>query len=61
MKKILHHTLFQSQRLEDNLFEVWTEWHWNNGTHTVKDLTHHSSKREAEEQLTINKFKNLNK
>jgi len=61
MKKILHHTLFQSQRLEDNLFEVWTEWHWKDGTYTVKDLTHHSSKREAEEQLTINKFKNLNK
>jgi len=61
MKRRLHHTLFQVKRLEDDLWEVWDEWHWDNDTYTIKNLTHHSSKREAEEQRTINKFKNLNK
>ena len=60
MKRRLHHTLFQVKRLEDDLWEVYTEWHWDNGTHTIKDVSHRPSKREAEEQRLINKYKNLN-
>jgi len=61
MKRQLKFTLFESKRLEDDLWEVWTEWHWDNGTFTIKDVSHHSSKREAEEQRTINKFNTLGK
>jgi hypothetical protein len=61
MKRRLKFTLFETNRLEDDLWEVYTEWHWDNGTHTVKDVSHHSSKREAEEQRLINKYKSLEK
>jgi len=61
MKRELHHTLFEVKKLEEDLWKVYTEWHWDNGTYTVKDVSHHPTKREAEEQRTINKFKNVNK
>ena len=60
-QKGLKYTLFEYERLEDDLWEVFTTWFWNNGTTTPKDVSHHASKREAEEQRTINKFKTLGK
>lgn len=59
MKGNIRYTLFESKRLEDDLWEVYTTWYWIDGTSTVKDITHHSSKREAEEQKLMNKFKTL--
>jgi len=59
MKPQIKFVLHECKRLEDNLWEVWIDYHYNNGTWTTKNVSHHSSKREAEEQRTINKFKTL--
>jgi hypothetical protein len=40
---------------------VFTTDYWNTGTYTVKDISHHSTMEEAQEQKRINKYKNENK
>lgn len=59
MKPQIKFVLNEVKRLEDDLWEVFTTYHWDNGTHTTKDVSRHSSKRLAEEQRTINNFKTL--
>jgi hypothetical protein len=47
------------QKINKNLYEVFTIDFWDNGTYTIKDISHHATKQEAEEQKLINKYKNL--
>ena len=61
MKHKLTHSLYEAKKVQKDLYEVCTTNYWNNGTHTVKDISHHSTEREAKEQKLINKHKNLNK
>tara|TARA_R110000851_G_scaffold38855_2_gene99344 strand:- start:474 stop:626 length:153 start_codon:yes stop_codon:yes gene_type:complete len=49
------------QKVHKDLYEVFTTDYWDNGTHTIKDISHHATEREAIEQKLINKHKNLNK
>jgi hypothetical protein len=49
------------QKVQKDLFEVFTTDYWDNGTYTIKEISHHPNKQEAEEQRLINKHKNLNK
>jgi hypothetical protein len=61
MKRKLTHSLYEMQKVQKDLWEVFTTDYWDNGTYTVKELSHHSTEREAQEQKEINKHKNLNK
>ena len=61
MKRKLTHSLYEMQKVQKDLWEVFTTDYWDNGTYTVKELSHHSTEREAIEQKLINKSKNLNK
>ena len=61
MKRKLTHSLYEMQKVQKDLWEVFTTDYWDNGTYTVKELSHHSTEREAQEQKLINKSKNLNK
>jgi hypothetical protein len=61
MKHKLTHSLCEMQKVQKDLWEVFTTDYWNNGTYTVKDISHHATEREAQEQKEINKHKNLNK
>ena len=56
-KPTIKFVLHECKRLENDLWEVWIDYHYDNSTHVTKDVSHHASKREAEEQRTINKFK----
>jgi len=49
------------QKVHKDLWEVFTTDYWDNGTYTTKDISHHATEREAQEQKEINKYKNLNK
>jgi hypothetical protein len=57
MKRKLTHTLFEVKKIHLELFEVFTTWYWDNGTHTTKDISHHSTRQEADEQRLINSQK----
>jgi hypothetical protein len=61
MKVKLTHSLCEMQKINKDLYEVYTTDFWDNGTYTIKDISHHATKQEAEEQKLINKYKNLNK
>ena len=61
MKRKLTHSLHEVQKVNKDLYEVFTTDFWDNGTYTIKDISHHATKQEAEEQKLINKYKNLNK
>jgi hypothetical protein len=61
MKRKLTHSLHEMQKVHKDLYEVFTTDYWDNGTHTIKDISHHSTEQEAIEQKLINKHKNLNK
>jgi len=61
MKRKLTHSLYEMQKVQKDLWEVFTTDYWDNGTYTVKELSHHSTEREAIEQKLINKSKNINK
>jgi hypothetical protein len=61
MKPYIKFVLHEVKRLEDNLYEVWIDYHYSNSTIVTKCVSHHSSKREAEEQRTVNKFNTLGK
>ena len=61
MKRKLTHSLVEIQKVDTYLYEVFTTDYWDNGTHTMRELTHHATEREAQEQKLINKHKNLNK
>ena len=61
MKRKLTHSLHEMQKVQKDLYEVYTTDFWDNGTYTVKDISHHSTEREAKEQKQINKAKNINK
>jgi len=61
MKRKLTHSLVEIQKVNTDLYEVFTTDFWDNGTHTVKDISHHATEREAQEQKLINKHKNENK
>lgn len=61
MKVKLTHSLCEMQKINKDLYEVFTTDFWDNGTYTIKDISHHATKQEAEEQKLINKYKNLNK
>jgi len=61
MKRKLTHSLCEMQKVHKDLYEVFTTDYWDNGTHTIKDISHHSTREEAIEQKLINKHKNLNK
>jgi len=61
MKRKLTHSLHEMQKVHKDLYEVFTTDFWDNGTYTVKDISHHSTEREAKEQKQINKAKNINK
>jgi hypothetical protein len=61
MKVKLTHSLHEMQKINKDLYEVFTTDFWDNGTYTIKDISHHATKQEAEEQKLINKYKNLNK
>ena len=50
-------TLFESRKLEDNLWETISYIVYEDGTEQTLQISHHSSKRESEEQNTINKSK----
>jgi hypothetical protein len=49
------------QKVQKDLYEVFTTDFWDNGTYTIKDISHHATEREAIEQKLINKHKNENK
>ena len=57
MKHKLSHTLFEVKKIQKELFEVYTTWFWDNGTYTTKDISHHATRQEAEEQRLINSQK----
>jgi len=61
MKRKLTHSLCEMQKVNTDLYEVFTTYFWDNGTHTIKDISHHATEREAIEQKLINKHKNENK
>jgi len=61
MKVKLTHSLVEIHKVQKDLYEVFTTDYWDNGTYTTKDVSHHSTEREAQEQKEINKHKNLNK
>jgi hypothetical protein len=61
MKHKLTHSLCEMQKVQKDLWEVFTTDYWNNGTHTMRELSHHATEREAQEQKLINKHKNENK
>lgn len=61
MKHKLSHSLYEIHKVQKDLYEVCTTDYWDNGTYTTKDISHHSTEREAQEQKEINKHKNLNK
>jgi len=61
MKHKLTHSLYEMQKVQKDLWEVFTTDYWNNGTFTTKDISHHATEHEAKEQKEINKHKNLNK
>ncbi len=61
MKRKLTHSLVEIQKVHKDLYEVFTTDFWNNGTHTMRELSHHATEREAQEQKLINKHKNENK
>jgi hypothetical protein len=60
MKQKLTHSLHEMLKVQKDLYEVFTTDYWDNGTYTTKDVSHHSTKHEAQEQKEINKHKNLN-
>jgi len=60
MKVKLTHSLCEMQKINKDLYEVYTT-DWDNGTYTIKDISHHATEREAIEQKLINKHKNENK
>jgi hypothetical protein len=61
MKPKVTHSLYEATKVHKDLYEVCTTDYWNNGTYTVKDISHHSTMEEAQEQKRINKYKNENK
>ena len=61
MKVKLTHSLCEMQKINKDLYEVFTTDYWDNGTHTMRELSHHATEREAQEQKLINKHKNENK
>ena len=61
MKRKLTHSLVEIQKINKDLYEVFTTDFWDNGTYTIKDISHHATKQEAEEQKLSNKYKNENK
>jgi len=61
MKVKLTHSLVEIHKVQKDLYEVFTTDYWDNGTYTTKDVSHHSTEREAQEQKEINKHKNINK
>jgi len=61
MKRKLTHSLCEMQKVNKDLYEVFTTDFWDNGTYTIKDISHHSTEQEAQEQKLINKHKNENK
>tara|TARA_R110002126_G_scaffold51848_1_gene141616 strand:+ start:1744 stop:1929 length:186 start_codon:yes stop_codon:yes gene_type:complete len=61
MKHKLLHSLYEAKKVQKDLYEVCTTDYWDNGTYTVKDISHHSTEREAQEQKQINKDKNQTK
>ena len=61
MKHKLTHSLYEAKKVQKDLYEVCTTNYWDNGTYTTKDISHHATEREAQEQKQINKDKNENK
>ena len=61
MKRKLTHSLVEIQKVQKDLWEVFTTDYWDNGTYTMRELSHHATEREAQEQKLINKHKNENK
>ena len=61
MKVKITHSLHEVQKVHKDLYEVFTTDYWDNGTYTIKDISHHATEREAIEQKLINKHKNENK
>ena len=61
MKVKLTHSLHEMKKVHKDLYEVFTTDFWDNGTYTIKDISHHATEQEAIEQKLINKHKNLNK
>jgi len=61
MKHEVTHSLYEAKKVQKDLYEVCTTDYWNTGTYTVKDISHHSTMEEAQEQKRINKYKNENK
>jgi hypothetical protein len=61
MKHKLTHSLYEAKKVHKDLYEVCTTDYWNNGTYSIKDISHHATEREAQEQKEINKHKNQNK
>jgi len=61
MKHKLIHSIYEMKKVQKELYEVCTTDFWDNGTYTIKDISHHATEREAIEQKEINKHKNENK
>jgi len=61
MKRKLIHSLYEAKKVQKELYEVCTTDFWDNGTYTIKDISHHATIEEAKEQKLINKHKNENK
>lgn len=61
MKPKTSFSLFEMQKVQKDLWEVFTTDYYNDGTYSIKDISHHATEREAEEQKLINKHKNENK
>ena len=60
MKQKRTHSLYEAKKVQKELYEVCTTDFWDNGTYTIKDISHHATEREAQEQKQINKDKNKN-
>ena len=61
MKPKTSFSLFEMQKVQKDLWEVFTTDYYKDGTYSIKDISHHATEREAQEQKQINKHKNENK
>jgi len=61
MKHDISFSLFEMIKVQKDLWEVFTTDYFKDGTYTTKDISHHATEREAQEQKLINKHKNENK
>jgi len=61
MKHNKSFSLFEMIKVQKDLWEVFTTDYYKDGTYSIKDISHHSTEREATEQKLINKHKKENK